>query len=417
MSGTAKAASAAELTAALADKSVQQILVEDRLVGVHELVLRRGVSLAGSGTLVFAPGDDGLRLQGDNEVTGLTLRAEPARRAVFTDPAVPDLGLIRLRGLTVSGQVDLGVTRGRVEIDGLHVSEADTRDRKERPQLSGVGVLQGGFTLWNRGPDTVTATIRALSAGTEQTPIRGSGVFVAGRIQVDLLETGSVWTDGGIAEGTADTISGGVFVITGAEVDEVRNLGPLTTRGVNDMLLDNWGCVHTWIAEAPLTSYGRSGVGFVNFGTVRTLRILAPIVTHGAGARGFNVYRLEGRPDASVGLAEFDSITTYGDAAIGVQIAQPIGKLIVHKGIHTHGGTGESLVKGVITKLSAHAISVQPGGVIEELRVGGSLVSEGEGVVPLHVLGGIGQMTIAGWLGSFMRTTTSANEAGSTSAA
>jgi hypothetical protein len=416
MSGTTKVAGAPELSAALADPSVRQIIVEGPLEGLSELVLRPGVSLAGSGTLAFAAGEDGLRLQGANEVAGLTLRTEPGKRAVFTDPAI-DMGLIRLSGLTVSGQVDLGVAGGRVEVDGVHVEEADTRHRTERPQLSGVGVLQGGFTLWNRGTETVTATIRGLSAGTERSPIRGSGVFVAGRVDVDLLETGPVWTDGGIAEGTADTISGGVFVLTGAQVREVRNLGPVTTRGVNDMLLDNWGSVHTWIAEAPLTSYGRSGVGFVNFGTVQTLRILAPIVTYGVGARGFNVYRLEGRDDASVGLAEFDSITTHGDAAIGVQIAQPIGRLIVHKGIHTHGGTGESLVKGVLTRLSAHAISVLRGGEIEELRVGGSLVSEGEGVVPLHVLGGIGQVTIAGWLGSFMRTTTSAKEDGSTSAA
>jgi hypothetical protein len=389
-----------DLAVALADPSVWRIELAGRLEGLRRLTLRPGVSLAGEATLVFEPGEDGLCLGGDNEVSGLTILVDPKRRAVFSDGA----GGIRLAGLTVTGQVDLGVTGGRVEVDGLHVSEADTRERAERPELSGVGVLQGGFTLWNRGDSPVTATIRGVSAGTEDTPIRGSGVFVGGAVAVDLLETGAVWTDGGIAEGTADTISGGVFVITGAEVEQVRNLGPVTTLGVNDMMLDNWGKVHTWIAEAPLTSYGRSGVGFVNFGTVQTLRILAPIVTHGIGARGFNVYRLEGREDASVGLAEFDSITTNGDAAIGVQIAQRIGKLIVHKGIRTRGGTGESLVKGVITKLSAHAISVQPGGVIEELRVGGSLISEGEGVVPLHVLGAVGQVTIAGWLGSFQRT-------------
>lgn len=412
MSGIAIAASAAELSAALADHSVQRIDISGHIDGLRRLTIRAGVSLGGDGTLEFAAGDDGLHLEGDNEVSGLTVLADPRQRAVFSEAT----GAIRLAGLKVRGQVDLSVTGGRVEVDGLHVSEADTRERAQRPELSGVGVLQGGFTLWNRGDNPVTATMRGISAGSDGIPIRGSGVFVAGAVTVDLLETGPIWTDGGIREGSADTISGGVFVITGAEVEEVRNLGPVTTRGVNDMMLDNWGTVHTWIAEAPLTSYGRSGVGFVNFGVVKTLRILAPIVTHGVGARGFNVYRLEGREDASVGLAEFDSITTHGDAAIGVQIAQPIGKLVVHKDIHTHGGTGESLVKGVLAKLSAHAISVQPGGVIDELRVGGSLISEGEGVVPLHVLGGVGQVTIAGWLGSFMRTTTSAKDDGSTSA-
>jgi hypothetical protein len=244
----------------------------------------------------------------------------------------------------------------------------------------------------------VTATIRRLSAGSERNQVHGSGVLVAGRLEVDLLETGAIHTDGGIPEGTADTISGGVFVASDAHVETVRNLGPVTTLGTNDMLLDNWGRVDRWTAEAPLTSFGRSGVGFVNFGTVDELRVLAPIETHGVGARGFNVYHLEDHPGASVGTAEFESITTHGDAAIGIQIAQPIGRLTIHKGIRTYGQTGESLVKGVLTKLSAHALSVQPGGVIAELEVGGALTSTGEGVVPLHVLGEIKSLRIAGGL-------------------
>jgi hypothetical protein len=244
----------------------------------------------------------------------------------------------------------------------------------------------------------VAATIRRLSAGSGQNPVRGSGVLVAGRLEIDLLETGAIHTDGGIPEGTADTISGGVFVVYDAHVQTVRNVGPVTTLGTNDMLLDNWGRVDRWIAEAPLTSFGRSGVGFVNFGIIDELRILAAIETHGVGARGFNVYHLEGHSGASVGMAEFESITTHGDAAIGIQIAQPIGRLTIHKGIRTSGATGESLVKGVLTKLSAHAISVQPGGVIAELEVGGALMSTGEGVVPLHVLGEIKSLRIAGGL-------------------
>lgn len=53
-------------------------------------------------------------------------------------------------------------------------------------------------------------------------------------------------TDGGIEPGTADLISGGVFTISGSKVDEVGNLGPVTTLGQNDMVLDNWGAVETW---------------------------------------------------------------------------------------------------------------------------------------------------------------------------
>jgi hypothetical protein len=347
--------------------------------------------------LAFAEGVDGVQLNGHNAVSRLGLHTEPAHRSIFLDAAAS--GAFRLIDLTVTGQVDLATSSGHFLIDGLHITEADVRHRQERPRLSGVGAMPGAFTLWNKSPESVvTATIRRLSAGSGQNPVRGSGVLVAGRLEIDLLETGAIHTDGGIPEGTADTISGGVFVVYDAHVQTVRNVGPVTTLGTNDMLLDNWGRVDRWIAEAPLTSFGRSGVGFVNFGIIDELRILAAIETHGVGARGFNVYHLEGHSGASVGMAEFESITTHGDAAIGIQIAQPIGRLTIHKGIRTSGATGESLVKGVLTKLSAHAISVQPGGVIAELEVGGALMSTGEGVVPLHVLGEIKSLRIAGGL-------------------
>ena len=60
-----------------------------------------------------------------------------------------------------------------------------------------------------------------------------------GNTVVNLLETGDVYSNGGIAPGTPDRISGGVFVVQGAQVDEVRNLGAVTTFGPNDMVLDN----------------------------------------------------------------------------------------------------------------------------------------------------------------------------------
>jgi hypothetical protein len=227
-------------------------------------------------------------------------------------------------------------------------------------------------------------------------------VFVAGAgtehigLRVDALETGEIFTNGGIEDGSHDRISGGVFVVYGAHVDTVDNRGAVTTHGVNDMLLDNWGVVDRWTAHAPLTSYGRSGVGFVNFGTVTTLRIAAPIETYGVGARGFNVYRLDDHTGPTVETAEFDRITTHADAAIGVQVGQPIGRLIVHNGIRTHGGSGDSLVRGKITRLSAHALSVQPGGRIGSVEVGGVLASAGAGVSTVDIQGEVGTMRVNG---------------------
>jgi hypothetical protein len=157
---------------------------------------------------------------------------------------------------------------------------------------------------------------------------------------VSRLETGAIYSDGGIALGTPDQITGGVFTVHGAYVSVVRNRGPVVTYGTNDMVLDNWGTVDRWIAEGPITSYGQSGIGFVNFGRVQELRVNAPIETFGQGARGFNVYT------GTVALAEFDRIVTHADRAVGIQISQPLGSIVVRRGIETFGGTGQSLVKG-----------------------------------------------------------------------
>ena len=83
----------------------------------------------------------------------------------------------------------------------------------------------------------------------------GSGIFISGagdtggRLLVQHLDTNAVYSNGMIAPGTSDQITGGVFTVFGAHVDVVRNRGPVTTYGVNDMALDNWGVVDRWTAD------------------------------------------------------------------------------------------------------------------------------------------------------------------------
>jgi hypothetical protein len=395
-----------ELVAAR-DSGARRIVVRGEIDGLPTLTLAPGQEVVGEGdaaALRFASGRDGLVLTRDNVVSGLRVEVEPARCAIGTDGTIADLGALRLAGLVVTGRVLVRAGRGHVEIDGMDIVAADTRAEPDRPSLLGVGALPGAFTLWNRETDpaaVVTAQLRGLRAGRPEAPVRGSGILVAGtpaggRVEVARLETGPVFTDGGLAEGTADAITGGVFVATGATVGEVRNLGPVTTYGVNDMVLDNWGAVEQWVAEAPLTSYGRAGVGMVNFGSLGTLRILAPIETFGPGARGFNVYRLDGETGPTVDRAEFESITTHGDGAVGIQIGQPIGQLVVHKGIETAGADGDSLVRGQIVRQFAHALSVPPGGRVTSIEVGGRLAAAGAAVTTVHVGGEVSAMRVAG---------------------
>ena len=394
------------LVAATTDKSVQRIVIQGDLAGVPSVRLSPGQSLHGAGersSVTFTAGSDGLQLSSDNEVHHLRLRVSPEKRAIFNDTAVTSLGRIALRGVTTTGRVQIlardKVRAGHVEVDGLDIITADARGESERPHGYGVYVLQGAFTLWNMQSDdnvVISADLAGLSAGRSGAPVLGSGIFVSGagdkggRLIVRRLETGAIYSDGKIAPGTPDQITGGVFTVYGAHVDVVRNRGPVVTYGVNDMVLDNWGAVDRWIAEEKITSYGPSGIGFVNFGTVNELKVNAPIETFGQGARGFNVYT------GTVNLAEFDRVTTHADGAVGIQISRPIGRLVVRRGIETFGGTGPSLVKGVVVTLSAVGLSIKPGGSAREIEISGGIKTNGAGVAPIEQYGAIESLRVTG---------------------
>lgn len=137
-----------------------------------------------------------------------------------------------------------------------------------------------------------------------------------------------------------------------------------------------------------MTSFGPSGIGFVNFGIIDRLEVKSPIETFGQGARGFNVYT------GTVSSAEFDRIVTHADGAVGIQISQPVGEINVRRGIETYGGTGDSLVKGVVVKLAATALSIKPGGSARQIKVAGGLLAHGEGVDPIELRGPVRSLHI-----------------------
>ncbi len=397
---------AAELADAIS-AGAGEIVVQGTISGSPSITLPPGSTLRG-GELVFTA--KGVRLTRDNTLRDIVITTTPYEVAVYNDTSQPDTGTLVFENVTTVGQVlilaDDATRTARVETRGLHVREADVRGRVEQPHGFGVDVLQGGVTLWNRQPDpssSFTATLRDVSVGTEQAPVRGSGVFVAGygdrdgkgaggTFSADLIQTGMVVTDGGIAPGTPDKISGGVFVVSGATVDRVQNAGTVTTHGQNDMVLDNWGYVKEWVATAPVTSTGPSWIGFVNFGDIDRLEVQAPILTTGPGARGFNLY------DGSLQEATFESIKTTGDGSIGIQVSKPLGTLTVHHDVETAGAEGMSLVKGVQVSLKAIAFSVKPGGTIAQVTIGGSLRTRGDGVVTLEVSEGgtVTELTVGG---------------------
>jgi hypothetical protein len=398
----------AELQAAVDDDHILHIVVSAPIAGVPGLRLRPGLTLTGSdaqAALHFVPGSDGLELSADNRVEGLRLLADPDRRAIFNDASVDGLGRLVLRDLTVAGVVQLlardRVSAGHVEAHDIDIQVADARGYEERPKGYGVEVIPGAFTLWNQRDDrgvVITADLTGLSAGRAGAPVRGSGIFVSGagdtggRLVAHRLETRDVHSDGGIVPGTPNRITGGVFVVSGAFVASVRNHGPVTTYGSNDMVLDNWGAVDRWVVDGKVTSYGPSGIGFVNFGSLDRLEVNALIETFGQGSRGFNVYT------GTVRSAQFERVTTHADGAVGIQISQPVGEIIVRRGIETWGGTGDSLVKGVVVRLAATALSIKPGGSARRIAIAGGLITHGEGVNPLELHGAIDALEISGGL-------------------
>lgn len=395
-----------DLLAAVRNPSSQHIMVHGQVGDCPSFRLAPGQSLQGADAqagITFASDAEGVQVSSDNRLQQLHLHTAPDQRAIFNDTDVDRLGRLVLRGVTTTGRVQLlardRVRGGHIEVQGLDILAADARGARERPQGYGVSVLQGAFTLWNMQPEdavVISADLVGLSVGRSGAPVQGSGVFVSGagdqggRLVVRRLETEAVYSDGTITPGTPDQITGGVFTVYGAYVDLVRNRGPVVTYGVNDMVLDNWGVVDRWIAEEKLTSYGPSGIGFVNFGIVNELRVHALIETFGQGARGFNVYT------GTVHLAEFERIVTHADGAVGIQLSQPIGRLSVRRGIETFGGTGPSLVKGVVITLSAIGLSVKSGGSAREIEISGGLKTHGAGVPPLEQHGAIDTLRITG---------------------
>jgi hypothetical protein len=394
----------AELRAATERSDVRRISVASDLCEIPGFRLSPGQSLvaAHAGVVLrFSPGD-GIQLSTDNELEGLELQTSPDRRAVFNDTGIESMGRLALRNLRVTGLVQLlakdALRSGHVEVENLDIVAADARNETPRPKGYGVDVVQGAFTLWNQHEEravTITADLVGLGVGRPGAPVRGGGVFVSGggdtggRLSVRRLETAAVYSDGGISPGTPDRITGGVFVVSGAYVDRVRNTGPVSTYGANDMVLDNWGAVGEWVAEDKITSYGQSGIGFVNFGALDVLRVNAPLETFGLGARGFNVYT------GTVRLAEFDRIVTHADGAVGLQISRPVGEITVRRGIETHGATGQSLVKGVVVTLSAIALSIKPGGSARRIAIGGGLVTRGKGISPIELNGAVERFEVS----------------------
>jgi hypothetical protein len=365
----------------------------------YSIILPVGYTLTGvnkESCIISFNNSDGIGLTANNEIANLTIQANPNNRAVYTLSNYPDLGILSLKDLTVTGQIQIltraGTNKTKLVADNIDIVACDARRYSEQPQKYGVNVYQGAFTVYNynSNPDSViNTTLTNISLGRKGAPVIGAGLFICGFsdnggwVIADTITTGDIYSNGMLPYGQPDMITAGVFIVYGTKVKNITHKGPVTTYGVNDMVLDTWGYVEKWVAEKPITSYGPSGIGFVNFGVVDEFETRDKIETFGLGARGFNQY------DGTVSKAIFHSIITHGNGSIGMQISKPVGSIEVTNGIVTQGAEGQTLVKGVIMTLPADGLSVKPGGEIKQLNISGGITTHGNNVHSYNVEGGV----------------------------
>ena len=79
-----------------------------------------------------------------------------------------------------------------------------------------------------------------------------------------------------------------------------------------------------------------------------------------------------------------------------MQLSRPLPKLTIVKDLSTEGGEGLSLVKGVQMTLRAIALSIKPGGALDELHVGGSISTSGDDVVSVELADRVGSWDVRG---------------------
>ena len=330
---------------------------------------------------------DGIGLTTNNTIKNLHIDVPAQNKAIYSALNSNDIGSFLLENLSVKGQISFilrnDVGKGKITLNDVDINYAETRHYLEQPQKYGVNVLQGALTIYNLNPNeesNIDVNISNLSIGRKNSPVSGSGVFIAGagdnggKVTVSKLHTKAVYCNGKIPPGVSDYITGGVFILNGTYAKEVVTDGEIITFGINDMVLDVWGTVDNWTSNEAVISYGPSGVGFVNFGTVKNFTVNAPLQTYGLGARGYNQY------DGTVENIKFKSIETFGDGSVGIQISKKIGTLTVEENVVTHGSLGSSLVKGNYVDLPAYALSIKDGGEADKITINGNLETYGDEV-------------------------------------
>lgn len=243
-----------DLMAALNETAPTTLELQTSILCPYAIILPVGFNLMGAEQercIISFSNGDGIGLTANNEVSNLTIQVNPNHRAIYTLSNFPDLGVLTLRNLSVTGQIQIltreGTSKTKLVAEKIDIIACDARRYAEQPQKYGVNVYQGAFTVYNFNSDPesmINATLTDIHLGRKGAPVIGSGLFICGFgdnggwVVVDTVTTGDIYSNGMLPYGQPDMITAGVFIVNGVKVKSITHKGTVTTYGVNDMVLD-----------------------------------------------------------------------------------------------------------------------------------------------------------------------------------
>jgi hypothetical protein len=146
--------SLADLMAALNNNVPTNLEVQTSILCPYSIVLPVGYTITGKdkeSCIISFNNSDGIGLTANNEVSNLTIQTNPSNRAIYTLSNHPDLGVLTLKNLTVTGQVQIltreGTNKTTLVADSIDIVACDARKYSEQPQKYGVNVYQGAFCV------------------------------------------------------------------------------------------------------------------------------------------------------------------------------------------------------------------------------------------------------------------------------
>jgi len=271
-----------ELARALAENRPRELRIRGSIDCPNSILLPPGYGLSGAGgqlpALAFS-NSDGLALTGDNKVANVQIITSPYRKAIYLVDGLTDQGTIKLTHLAVIGEVSLivgrGTCKGSIEADDVDVVAADCR-YQERHRKHGAAILRGAFSLCNFSDEQgeMSACLTNIRVGRKDAPVLGSGILIAGggekrgKIRLDLLTTGALYSDGMLETGTPDEVCAAMYIGEGVMASRVLNMDEIMAFGAEDMMLVNWGHIRNWMIFGSTFSEGLNACGIANFGNV-----------------------------------------------------------------------------------------------------------------------------------------------------